>query len=287
LISSHQSEFAIRRYVAILFAVCTAPGTAHAQVLVGHVIEEESRAPVPRAQLSLHGPGGEIVAEALSDTTGHFRMAAPLPGTYTLDVRHVAFADFVSRTIEVVGGELVEVEVRLGRVVIPLEPLVVRARSRESGRLSEFHQRLATHNFGRFITRSDLDGRAHARVTDILRTVPGITMVPVRARGRSGPERYIVAMRGSPGLCEPAVYVDGVLVRQGAGATLDEFITPDMLEGAEIYTSTVGAPSQYQQPGACGVILFWTRQGDGGEKFSWKRLLIAAGGVAAVILLVR
>jgi Carboxypeptidase regulatory-like domain/TonB-dependent Receptor Plug Domain len=281
-------EFTIRSSPAVLLtALLCVPTGASAQVLLGLVREDSSRAPVAGAEVILFDVDDQQTGNTVSDSTGRFRLAAPFAGRYTIHVNHVAYTSFVSDIVEIGNSETVEIEIRLGRAVIPIEPLVVTARSRESGRLSEFHQRLREKTFGHFVTRMDLERRAHARVSDVIRTIPGVTMQAVRARRQSGPERYIIAMRGSPGLCEPAIYIDGVIVRQQIDGTVDEMLTPDMLEGVEVYTSTVGAPSQYVQTGACGVVLFWTRQGDTGAKFSWKRLLAGVGAIAAIILILR
>jgi len=279
-------EITIRSNPAVLVTVLLCvPAGASAQALLGLVREDSSRMPVAGAEVTLFDIDDRQAGTTLTDSVGRFRIGAPSSGRYTIHVTHVAFTRFVSDPVEIGTSETVEIEIRLGRAVIPIEPLVVTARNRETGRLSEFHQRLRQRNFGHFVTRMDLERRAHAHVTDVIRTIPGVTMQSVRARGRSGPERYIVAMRGSPGLCEPALFIDGVRVRQQIDGTIDEMLTPDMLEGVEVYTSTVGAPSQYVQSGTCGVILFWTRQGDTGPKFSWKRLLAGVGAIAAVILI--
>jgi Carboxypeptidase regulatory-like domain/TonB-dependent Receptor Plug Domain len=281
-------EFTIRSNPAVwLTALLCLPTGASAQALLGLVREDSSRAPIVGAEVTLFDMDDQQAATTVTDSAGRFHMGVPSSGRYTIHVSHLAYTKFVSDLVDIGLSETVEIEIRLGRAVIPIEPLVVTARSRESGRLSEFHQRLRQRNFGHFVTRMDLERRAHARVSDIIRTIPGVTMQSVRARRQSGPERYIVAMRGSSGLCEPAIYIDGVRVNQQADGTVDEMLTPDMLEGVEVYTSTVGAPSQYVQTGTCGVVLFWTRQGDTGPKFSWKRLLAGVAAVAVVILILR
>jgi hypothetical protein len=268
-------------------AVLAAPMTAQGQVILGRVYEEGRRTPVASAQIALLSADGRERSSTLTDSAGEFRVVPAVPGRYTLRVQHIAYAEYLSEVVDVERSETVELEIRLGRTVIPLQPLLVTARTRDTGRMTGFNERMRSHSFGRFMTRSEIERRAGGRTTDLLRTVPGVSVVPIRIRGRSGPERYMVSMRNGSATCQPAIYVDGVIVRQYAESTVDDMLSPDVLEGVEIYTSSAGAPAQYTESGTCGVILFWTRQGEGGAKFSWKRLLIGVGTLGAVILLIR
>jgi hypothetical protein len=271
----------------LVVAVLATPALARAQVILGMVMEEGSRTPVPGAEVVLVAADGRQLRTVLADSAGVFRIAPSVPGAYTLRVRSIGFAEYVSDSIEVDRGETVEVEIRLGRAIIPLEPLIVTARSRDTGRMSGFNDRMRTQSFGRFFTRSQIERRGGSRTSDLLRSVPGVSVVPVRIRGRSGPERSLLAMRRGTGTCEPAIFIDGVRVRQFPESTIDDLLTPESLEGVEVYTSSAGAPTQFTEPGTCGTVLFWTRQGEPGAKFSWKRMLVAAATVAGVILLIR
>jgi hypothetical protein len=95
-------------------------------------------------------------------------------------------------------------------------------------------------------------------------------------------------MRGSTGLCLPAVWIDGLYVSTFPGSNVDDLLPPDVLQGVEVYTSLASAPTQYRT-GTCGVVLFWTRHGapvHGGERRWWK-IAVGAGAAAAFILLLR
>jgi outer membrane cobalamin receptor len=145
-----------------------------------------------------------------------------------------------------------------------------------------FEQRRAA-GFGRFLTRKDIESRTASNTTDLLRGMPGIQLTPVR-RGR-GPGQ-ILQMRGTAGLCQPAVWIDGVqLADDGAG--LDAILAPGMLEAIEIYNSTSTAPSQYRT-GMCGVVLFWTKRSppDDAKRTRWWKIALGASvGIGLVLLL--
>jgi hypothetical protein len=271
----------------LLVLAWLAPELAHAQFITGRILHETTRAAVQGADVALFDSGDRPRATIVSDSAGRFRFTVG-PGQYTLRIRHIAFAEYHSANINVERNETVDLEVRLGETIIPLEPLIVTARTVDLGKMAGFNDRLRNNNFGRFITRTDIDRRGAMRTTDLLRSVPGVTITPIRVRGRATTERYLVTMRGGGArTCEPAFYIDGVRVRQAADATIDDVLAPDMLEGVEVYSSSAGAPAQYSDPASCGVVLFWTREGEPGGRFSWKRLLVAVGAVAALIILLR
>jgi hypothetical protein len=271
----------------IVVAVFMTPALARAQVILGIVVEEGSRDPVAGAEVALIASSGSQLSSVLADSAGVFRVVPPTAGAYTLQVRRLGYADYVSDAVAVERGETVEVEIRLGRAVIPLDPLIVTARTRDTGRMAGFNDRMRTQSFGRFFTRSEIERRGGSRTSDLLRSVPGVSVVPVRVRGRSGPERNMVAMRRGTGVCEPAIFIDGVRVRQFPESTVDDLLSPETLEAVEVYTSVAGAPVQFTEPGTCGSVLFWTRQGEPGAKFSWKRLLIGAGALAGLVIILR
>lgn len=274
--------------IALMAALPALADQAGAQIIIGQIFEEGTRAPVAGAQVGLLDPQQRVLANTVSDSMGVFRLRPNEPGSYTIRVEHIAYAAYVSEPLELGAGETLELEIRVGRTVIPLQPLTVTARTSDYGRLAGFYERRRTFSFGRFLTRSDIESRSNSRTSDMLRTIPGVTITPVRIRARAGPERYMVTMRGGSGRgCEPALYIDGVRVRQAAETTIDDMLSIDALEGVEVYTSSAGAPPQFTESGTCGVILFWTRQGEAGEKFSWKRLLAGVGILAAIIFVIR
>ncbi len=263
------------------------PVALSAQTIVGRIVDEATRAPVNQADIALLDGSGLRRANALADSLGNFRLAPPVAGAYTLRVQHIAYTPWTSAKIEVGNSEVVEIEIRLGRTVIPLQPLVVTARTRDNSRLAGFNQRRRSSSFGRFLTRADIETRSASRTSDLLRVMPGVAVTPVNLRGRAGPERSLIGMRSSAGLCDPAFFIDGVRVHQSAESTLDDVLTPEMLNGVEVYTVSGAAPAQFAVPGSCGVVLFWTRQGEGNAKWSWKRFVVAATGIALLIVLLR
>jgi hypothetical protein len=250
-----------------------------AQAVYGTVVDDSMRAAVVGAEVGLMVQGQRAVAPVLTDSLGRFMLAAPRAGTYGLRVSHASFLTYEVDSIEVGTGEVVTLQVRLGRQTIPLQALVVTARRSHTG-LAGFDRRRRA-GFGHFITREEITSRAAGRVTDILRNVPGLSFRPLRGGA------YVTLMSGGgSGRCAPTVWVDGVQMRETEQSTIDQVLTPALIEAVEVYTSHAAAPTQYVS-GLCGVILFWTRQGsrDDGERWQWKKMLAGAGAAVLLIIL--
>jgi hypothetical protein len=264
------------------FAFAAPPTTGGAQSVSGRVVDAETRLPVAGAEVVLLDSAVAEVRRSETDSLGGFFFRVQVEGSYALRVSHLAYARYHSDPVPVGAAEAVTLEVRLGRTAIPLDPIVVTARS--STRLAEFHQRRITNAFGRFITEEEIERRSPVQTSDLLRVVPGISLSPVRVRGRTVNR---VMLAGSFGRCEPAFYVDGVRLLAQSGS-VDEVLIPATVAGVEIYSSSAGAPVMYADSRGCGSILFWTRTGEPDDRpFSWKRLAFGVGGVVVLILLAR
>ena len=151
--------------LAGLLVLLFAPGILEAQVgeVQGRVRDDEGSA-VNGAQVRLTRAGMPMRLVA-TDRLGFFRMAAVLPGVYTLGFGGLGYAE-VSQPLTVRPGEVVEVELTLPRRAVELQGITVDAeRSRERVRFEEI-------------------GGATVRELDLadLKQVPGIAEAdPLRA----------------------------------------------------------------------------------------------------------
>lgn len=291
----------VRIVLAAAFAAAFAPPSeASAQVIVGRVVDAESRSPIAGADLEIRNDGGGTVATATSDSTGFVRATLPAAGAYVLAARRLAYLDYTSSLVRVEEGETIEVEIRLGRDAIPLEPLLVVTRARRAGRLEGYRGRLRDGGFARFVTREEIEARPNATVTDLIRPVAGVSIVEVPRGTAPYAMSRLVAMRGTrtgeiPGApdmngCLPGLFLDGIRVEQSAEFPVDDFITSGSLEGIEVYSSASSVPIEFQQGGsvACGAVLLWTREADPGQgRSGWWRWALGITGFAGIVFLMR
>ena len=267
------------------------PATANAQVVRGTVVEDPTGAPIAGAIIDILYRGG-VLATARSDSAGAFLLLPRRSGAFTVRASHAFHTAVDSLPLTIDGGATVTVVLRLARAAIPLEPLVVTART--DVRLAGYHERLRRGSgFGQFVTRAEIDARPGARTTDLLRARPGVEVSTVPRGGANQPSPIgtpdvtiprvsIITMQGPRGPCMPRLFIDGLHMRQFIDSGIDEILKPEMIEGVEIYPYSAGAPPEFIDPDMCGVVAFWTRGLEDAHRWSWARA--AAGAVAFVLM---
>lgn len=261
---------------AALLAFGQAP--VHAQRIVGLVVEDGTESVVPAARVTVADTAGRRRMSVETDSAGAFGLPVAA-GAYVLEVERTGFRTYVSPSIDVPRDMLVRVTIRLGAAAIPLEPIMVTVHS--GGRLTEFERNMTNPSrVGRFFTQDELNARPAARTTDFLVQVPSVEVRPmVQMRGSS------VGNLGST-LCAPAMFLNGARFYEAGDLLIDDVLIPNQLEGIEVYSRRMFAPAQYTTSGDCGVILFWTRQGEPGVRRGWKRVIAGSIGMGALLLMI-
>ena len=209
--------------------------------------------------------GVKITARVTSDD----RRSAPID--FLLDQSEVSVLDLT------VGQPTV-----VTTAIIPQEPqgLNTIARSSRNRAMQEFDRRRRRGN-GSYLTREQID-RVHAsRLTDLLRTMPGVSVEPNESgalvvqlrRSKSVTFEPVPVTRGdsasmnpAPGAtpgqldvkkCPAAFQVDGLPIDGGATADLE--VRPESIEAIEVYSPGLVPIELTQRNAACGVVVVWTR----------------------------
>jgi len=251
--------------------------TARSQIVRGVVVDASSRLAIPAATIELRVERDSVQLRTTSDSVGQFVLTLPRAGHFTIQAKRIGFLVAVPTAFRIDANQVLTIEMRLDSRAVPLEPVAVTARG--NNWLSDFERR-RSGAFGRFLTREDIEARGAQQTTGLFRTTPGFVIQRTR---RGGPRAQLL-MRGTTGLCQPAVWIDDVYVPLSEQVTLDDILVPQTIDGVEIYNSIAAAPTQYRI-GSCGVIVFWTRHGSGeeGRPFRWKQILIGAAVAVALV----
>ena len=220
-----------------------APVWRGAARLTGAVVDVNSR-PVASAHVLVWGTGIDVI----TNERGEFAMDSLPGGTQTLEVRVIGYVP-VRRTIHLAAGRPARSEVRLEKTAM-LSTVTVRGTLMYSRQLADFDRRRRS-GFGTFLTSSDIDRLAPSRLSDVLRTVPGVQIDYSNGRPRA-------LMRGGAmtAYCTPTLYVDGV--RDISGDF--EIFRSDELVGVEVYNRDTARPAEFSDMSGCGAIAIWTRQ---------------------------
>jgi hypothetical protein len=241
----------------------------------GWVVEHETRAPLEGARVTLGSAveGRSFFETQIAGPEGTFFFVGVPPGRYEIAATLLGYTELLD-TLEVRASSDLEVTLPLSVSPIPLEPVVVEVRRRPMGPLADFERRRLAST-GTFFAREDIESRNPQEFTDLLRTVPGIRLVPTGTFGNR------VYFRGG---CTPTLWLDGAQV--GSTVDIDSFLRPEDLEAVEIY-SGADMPGEFGNT-LCGAIVAWTRRGGPSpEGRSLKKQLIFAGSFLLLIFVTR
>ena len=268
------------------------PGGEPTASLSGLVTEGESGRGLAGATVALNG---RVVA--VTDSTGAFSAPSSevLWGANELTVEHRAFSDrSVSDRIWIShSDETLDLVVALDVVPIALPGLDVPGRSTRLA-AEGFYERREQYRSATFMTREEIAERNPRRTEDLLRGAlggSGMSRTIRQTNPSLGPAGSVTpaqsfgrAEEGAP--CLPIFYMNGLRIGSLAGApvstptgvsqgdavasqgssiarALDQLVSPEEIEGIEIYESISRMPAEYAPVGSvCGVVLIWTRLGN-------------------------
>lgn len=265
------------------------PLVLSAQLLTGVALEDSTRAPISGAIIEIIGIDRAKDGTAVTDSTGAFVIRLRRSGSFVLHVHHPSYVSRDSMGLQIRAGQVVQLEVRMGRRAIPLEPLVVKTRF--GGRLAGFMERVREGGPGIFLTREELDVRKGGQyTTDLLRGLAGVQVVALvpTTSNETMPRTQVIVMGEGTSSCEPAVFIDGMRVKQYGDSGVDDLLRPDIVEGVEIYPRSVSAPAEFLTSNQCGVVVFWTRAtSEVSGKLTWRRVRMVGLFVLAMTGVIR
>ncbi len=223
--------------------------------LGGRIVDAGSGKAVAGASVRVVGSDGI----AVTDREGTFILYALRPGQAIIQILFRG-RPVEPRSVDLDAGRHTEVRITLSvprgeaapagpdpGSVLELEPLeVVVRREAPVGKLRGFYQRREI-GLGTFITRDEIRARAPFQTSDLLRSLPGVFV------SRADFDRPRLRLSG--GRCEVDYFLDGV---PAYGLSIDD-ITPDDIDGIELYRGPAEVPIAYRQATTCAAVLIWTR----------------------------
>ncbi len=216
----------------------------------GRVIRTDGR-PVKGARVRL----ADAAAEATTNEDGFYALDSLPLGTRLVDARAIGFLP-VTRVVDLLPTAAVALDVVLESRRAYLDTVkVVGERLYDSPQYRDFLQR-KKYGFGYFADENDLERYSPLYLSDIVRRFPGVMV-----RGSAGNARIFMRspfMQGGGGLCQPVLFLDGMMLSAVDGFSPDFFVPAQNIRGVEIYTRAAGMPSQYQTMSGCGSIVVWT-----------------------------
>ncbi len=198
-------------------------------------------------------PGSALRAQ--TDEHGEFLLARIPAGPMSLRFRRLGYQpDTID--LMVLAGKTIPLEVRVNRLALRLQPVMVYGHSALTGWRAGFYQR-KEHGNGHFITRDDIERRNPSFLTDMFRLIPGARVVSLGMGGLS----HVIRFRNARSNCAPLTWLDGSPLNAGE-FELDN-LSPRSIEAMEVYSGPATVPAQFMSTNgilSCGVIVIWSRE---------------------------
>ncbi|MGW8266388.1 MAG: carboxypeptidase regulatory-like domain-containing protein [Longimicrobiales bacterium] len=246
-------------------------------VFRGRVVDHETGEALYGAAVSLAaGPGGTPgLGTRVTNQDGRFLFRPVPPGTYNLTVTLLGYRTLREPLLVEVQTDL-EVVLKLAVSPVELDPIEVVVEQQIRGPLADFERRRQL-GMGTYFTREDIEARNPYVITDLLRTVPGVRVMPAGQFGEQA-----IRLRGN---CRPEIIVDGI--RTSIDTDVDHVLPPMDVEAVEVYKGPE-LPVQFGN-NSCGAVVFWTRvpEDTGGHGITWTRIGITAGFILLAFLGIR
>jgi hypothetical protein len=234
--------------VALVLAAVTAmPLASQARngVVTG-TVKDNTGAPIENVEVSV-----PAIAATRTDTAGHFVLASLPPGATDVTFRRLAFSPAIL-TIQVPRDDTTDVEVTLTVVAHQLKGVVVQEDADYLRQLAGFEARRKS-GLGHFITRAQIEKRNSTRLSDVVRTIPGVVLLPA-----SNGQVVLRFGREQRQSCPPQFFIDGI---QATGFNIDDMPAGDV-EGIELYSGSATLPPEFNKFTStviCGAVIIWTR----------------------------
>jgi hypothetical protein len=241
--------------------VIASPAHAQRVVLALLVIDDASDAPIPDVRVSVAGQD----QDGSTDARGRFVYTTTRSGPISLLLRRLGYVPGALK-VDAASGDTVRVTFAMTALPQALATVDVRdTLTSASKSLRGFESRALRHaGSATYVTRSEIEKRRPARMTDLLRRVPSITLAD------SGGVLFAISTRSRKPVingatldlanCPLQVAVDGELKEWGFAVNS---LAPEQVHGIEIYPGPSTIPAEYasmRRDANCGLMVIWTRR---------------------------
>jgi len=226
-----QPTYLLRRLLIILLILASSPSFAQECIIQGRVLNAINNEPVPYAVVVLKD--GKVTLPTTADSLGKYRITAPRPGLYNLEVVMTGFQTYYKFEIELKPERKAEVDVSLeesqkslGEVTISANPFIRREESP-----------LSMRSIG--VSEVKRNPGANRDISKVLQSLPGVaSLVAFR--------NDLIVRGGSPN--ENRFYLDGIEVpninhfaTQGASGGPVGMLNVDFINEVDFYSGAFPA----------------------------------------------
>ena len=210
------------------------------------MVRDTAGNPVSNARIAMSGTD----VESTTGQSGTFAFGGLPSGTWMLEARAVGYQPqrFV---VDLRDSVEASSDIALLALTPTVDTVRVKADKWEQ-QLAGFESRRKMGMGGYFYDEQKIINRNATRMSDLLRSTPGLSVQP----GQNGRDGIRLRGTGGSGGCVPNVFLNGVFVPLDNGV-LEDVVRPDEVRALEVYTGTGSLPVEFQRPNSCGAIVIW------------------------------
>ena len=215
-----------------------------------------------------------------TDTAGFFQLMGIGANEFVIQFRRLGFAPL---TLTMRLEDSVEVgslgTVTMEPVATRLEDIIVEGEGHNRRLINVGYYDRRKLGFGSFVEGEMIEEANPDRLTDVVRSMKGFSVVPnpnymrrlpvkrsvfgYAVGGRRGggidTRRYVIRPRRGR-RCPALVFVDGLWVGNTIDTDIDRFVHPSAVLAIEAYSGPSDMPAEFNRSGAeCGALVIWTR----------------------------
>lgn len=154
----------------LLLLGLVAPLAAQSGAVQGRLTDAESGQPLSQAVIELVADDGRIVARAITNADGQYRINGAPAGDFTLSVSAVGYGTQRLTAVSVADGATATADLTVAAVAFELNPLVVSA-SRQSEKALDAPAHVE------IVSQTEIRARPAVTPVDHLRSIPGIDVI--------------------------------------------------------------------------------------------------------------
>lgn len=241
------SRFSFPALLTLLAVASTATAQSRLGAVTGTVKDSLGKT-LPNVEVTAL----KVARVVRTDSAGEFVVGALPPGKNDLSFRRLGFEPVVL-VVDVPPADTAEVDVILGVAAQQLTGVIVQGQPVHVPSALDAFEARRKQGMGHYVTRAQIEARHPLMISDMMRTVPGVTLIPSE-NGRTS-LRFARVGRAN---CPPQFFVDGIQV---TGFSIDD-MPPGDIEGIELYAGSAGLPPEYNRvhgTSICGTVIIWSR----------------------------
>jgi len=253
-----------------VLAVASVTATARAQVIRGTVRDVVTHQPIPKVNVGLLDARDSAVATATTTDSGKFSFKAPRPGTYALNLRHIAYTELTTTRADMIAGDTVTITIDMAANGVMLDTVVSKeTETRGVFKMTSGAEYVRQHYIANkgLIISGYLIERSGMTMSEYLGKMPGVHLSGTTPKGTpvvpAGKGEFLLADGGSQCLYARIDRFSLLyMLMQNHAESIDDVVRVKDVMAVEVYRSHREVPPEWGQDAVATELYSRLNQGN-------------------------